>query len=295
MSEDAITFVNTTLVPLGLMAIMFSLGLSLSLQDFGRLFQRPKAAITGLSGQVILLPILGWSLAILFQLPPTMAVGLVILSACPGGVTSNAVVFAAKGDVALSVTLTALSSIVTILTTPFLISMGLDYFYPDGTAPVMNVMKTVEKLFQMTVFPVALGMLVRWFKPDLAERLIIYLRPTSVLILIMVISFSVMISLDLVINNIVTSGPVVYLLNLMAMAMGFIMATFIGLKRNEVMTISVEVGVQNATVATFLSLTILNDWNLAITPTIYGVIMLLNAGIMIKLIRHFNRGQTVKS
>lgn len=285
MSETAIAFVNTSLIPLGLMAIMFSLGLSLALQDFKRLFKRPKAALTGISGQLLLLPLLGWGLAILFNLPPAMAVGLVILSACPGGVTSNAVVFAARGDVALSVTLTALTSMITIFTTPFLISLGLDYFYNEGDAPVLDIFLTIKRLFQMTVLPVSLGMAVRFWHQPLAERLIVFLRPTSLIILISVICFSVLISLDLVLTNLVTAGPVVFLLNVSAMAVGFGLAYFLALKKKEIMTISIEIGVQNATMATFLSLSILQDWNLAITPTIYGMVMIMNAGILVKLLK----------
>jgi len=285
MSEELISIFNTQVIPLGLMAIMFSLGLSLQLTDFSRLLARPKSAAIGLIGQLILLPALAFILASLFQLPAAMAVGLLILAACPGGVTSNALVFAAKGDVALSVTLTACSSLLTIISTPLIIGLGISYFYPQGEAPQLDVLMTIKKLLQMAVLPIALGMAFRHFNKPLAEKLVGYLRPTSMLILILVIAFSVFVSLDLVFDNLLKAGPVAYLLNLLAMAMGMGIALIFQLGKSEQFTLAVEVGVQNATMATFLSLSVLNDWNLAIVPTIYGVIMLLNTTVLMKYLK----------
>lgn len=285
MTEDWINLVNTRVVPLGLIAIMFSLGLSLVPGDFGRLLRRPRATAAGLGGQLLLLPAIAWSLALLFQLPPAMATGLVILAACPGGVTSNAVVFAARGDVALSVTLTACASLLTIVTTPLLIGLGLDYFYAGGDAPVLNVGNTVERLLQMTVFPVAAGMLLRRMLPVQAATLVRALRPVSVLILVLVILLSVVSSAGLLLDNLLTAGPVIYLLNVLAMGSGLALAWLARLQEGERMTVAVEIGVQNATMATFLSLTILGDWELAIVPTLYGCIMLINAGLLLRFLR----------
>ncbi|MBN7796353.1 bile acid:sodium symporter family protein [Parahaliea mediterranea] len=285
MSEELINLVNTRAVPLALMAIMFSLGLSLAPADFARLLQRPRATAVGLGGQLLLLPLIAWTLALLFDLPPAMAVGLIILAACPGGVTSNAVVFAARGDVALSVTLTACASLVTIISTPLLIGLGLDYFYAGGDAPTLDVGQTMARLLQMTVMPVALGMLLRHLRAELAITLIRYLRPVSVIILVLVIGFSVAISVDLLLENLRRAGPVIYALNLLAMAGGLLLARLARLGDDEGLTLAVEVGVQNATMATFFSLSVLNDWQLAIVPTMYGCVMLFNAGLMVRLLR----------
>ncbi|GAA6151864.1 bile acid:sodium symporter family protein [Pseudoteredinibacter isoporae] len=285
MSDELISIFNTQVIPLGLMAIMFSLGLSLQIADFGRLLARPKSAGIGLCGQLILLPALAFLLVSVFQLPAAMAVGLLILAACPGGVTSNALVFAARGDVALSVTLTACSSLLTIISTPLIIGFGIHHFYPEGDAPQLDVVMTVKKLLQMAIIPIALGMILRHFNTQLAEKLVGYLRPTSMLVLVLVIGFSVFVSLDLVLDNLRQAGPVAYLLNLLAMAMGLGLALLFQLNKGEQFTLAVEVGVQNATMATFLSLSVLNDWNLAIVPTIYGVIMLLNASILMRWLK----------
>lgn len=290
MSEELVTLVNTRIVPLGLMAIMFSLGLSLTLADFARLLRRPRATAVGLTGQLLVLPLLAWSLALLFALPPAMAVGLIILAACPGGVTSNAVVFAARGDVALSVTLTACSSMATIVSTPLLIGLGLAWFYSEGQAPALDVGRTMATLLRLTILPVACGMLMRRASAAIADHLIVYLRPVSVLILALVIGFSIVVSFDLLVENILVAGPVILMLNLLAMGSGLLLARRAHLRGDEALTLAIEVGVQNATMATFLSLSILNDWKLAIVPTLYGCIMLINASILVRL---FRRHRTV--
>ncbi len=285
MSSELITYVNTVLVPAGLIAIMFSLGLSLSLADFTRVLQQPKAVAIGLLGQLIVLPLLGATLTIVFFLPPEMAIGIIILAACPGGVTSNALIFALRGDVALSVTLTAFSSLITVFTTPLLISFALDYFFVSGDAPPLSVLDTIRRLAIMTAIPVALGILVRARWTVLADKITVYLRPVSLIVLISVIAFSLVVSIDLVLDNLLLSGPVAYLLNLCAMSAGYLLARYSLLNHQQVLTVTIEVGVQNATMATFLSLTILNSWEIAIAPTIYGCIMIFNSTLAARLLK----------
>ncbi len=288
MSEDLISYVNTVLVPAGLMAIMFSLGLTLALKDFQNLIAHPRAVAAGLTGHFLCLPLLGLAIAYLFRLPPEMAVGLFILSVCPAGVTSNAVTFAARGNVALAVILTTLTSVITVVTTPVLISWALSHFF-DGTGnvPTISIPNTVRQLVMMTVVPIASGMVVRHFFPAWADRMVIWLRPTSVIILIAVIVFSLIVSVDLVMANLLHAGPAAWTLNVAAMGAGLLIARMFGLGRSDSMTVGIEVGIQNATMATFLSLSVLNSWALAITPTIYGCIMVINAGLMVRLIKRY--------
>lgn len=293
MPADQVTFVNLVVVPAGLMAIMFSLGLSLAGADFRRLAEHPRAVGVGLAGQFLMLPVLGWAIAFIFRLPPEMATGLFILAVCPSGVSSNAIVFAARANVALAVTLTALTSILTVVTIPIMISLALNYYFAEGTAPTLPILDTILQLVKMTALPVSLGMLIRLWKPALAERLVVWLRPVSVIILVCVILFSVIISADLVMANLVTAGPAAWALNVCAMAAGLGIARLARLDRKDSLTIAIEVGVHNATMATFLTLSVLNSWELAITPTIYGVLMIVNAGL---LVRYLNwRGRRAAS
>lgn len=295
MSEEMIRLVNTVLVPGGLMAIMFSLGLTLTLADFGRLVEQPRAVLAGLTGHFLCLPVLGVVIAGLFRLPPEMAMGIFILSVSPAGVTSNAVTFAARGNVALAVVLTTLTSLVTIITTPLLIQWGLSHYFGGGAAPEISVLKTMQQLLFMTALPILSGMVVRRLWREPARRLVLWLRPTSLIILIAVIVFSVVVSVDLLLQNLVRAGPAAWMLNVAAMTTGLLIARLFGLERADMMTVGIEVGVQNATMATFLSLSILNSWAMAITPTLYGCIMVVNAGLMVRLIKLYWHKQDARA
>lgn len=289
---------NTVIISWGLIAVMFSLGLSLAVEDFAHVLRKWRSVGAGLLGQLVLLPLLGCAVVLIFSLPPTLAIGLLILAFCPGGITSNAVVFAAKGNVALSVVLTSFASLITVISTPFLIGLSLDYFLAEGTAPAFSVFDTIFRLFQMTVLPVALGMLLNHLLPALAQALVKWLRPAALIVLISVIGFSLYVSADLVWQNILRAGPAVITLNILAMMLGLWLARIFRLGDTDSVTIGIEVGVQNATVATFLTMAIMNDIILAVIPTLYGVIMLANAFVFVRLwkSRKFGRlfGQPVQ-
>jgi BASS family bile acid:Na+ symporter len=282
MPPEVVTLVNTAIVPIGLAAIMFSMGLSLSLADFKEVGRNPRAVFGGLFGQLICLPPLAIAISWAFQLPPAMAMGLFILAICPGGITSNAITYAARANVALAVVLTALSSLIVVFTIPALISWGLSHYFLPGEAPPMSAGRTMMQLAQMTLLPILIGMVLRWWRTGWAERASVWLRPASLVVLVAVILFSVFVSLELVVQNIVRAGPAALVLNLAGMGVGLLIGAVLGLARQDRLTVAIEVGVQNATMATFLSLTILNDLALAITPTIYGVIMVLNAGLLVR-------------
>ena len=276
---------NTVIIGWGLIAVMFSLGLSLTVKDFAYVLQNRRSIGAGLIGQLLLLPPLGCAVVIFFGLPPALAIGLLILAFSPGGITSNAVVFAAKGNVALSVVLTSIASLVTVLSTPLLINLSLDYFMAEGTAPAFSVLDTIGRLFQMTVLPIVVGMIIRRVVPAFAERLVRWLRPAALIVLLCVIGFSVYISADLVWQNIAIAGPAVLALNIFAMLMGLWLARMFRLDDRDSITIGIEVGVQNATVATFLTMAVMNDIVLAVIPTLYGVLMLVNAFILVRIWR----------
>lgn len=285
MPPEVVTLVNTVIVPIGLAAIMFSMGLSLSLADFREVVRNAKAVVAGLIGQMALLPPLAILLAIVFQLPPPMAVGLFILAACPAGTTSNAVTYAAKANVALAVVLTTISSLITVFSIPLLLSWALNHYFGAGEAPKLSIVKTMTQIAQMTVVPVVAGMVLRGLSKGFADRASVWLRPASLVVLVAVIAFSVFVSLDLVVENLLRAGPAALALNILAMGAGLAVAALFGLAREDRLTIAIEVGIQNATMATFLSLTILKDLSLAITPTIYGVLMIANAGLLVRWFR----------
>ena len=283
MSLDWIQFINTTLVPLGLMLIMFSLGLTLALRDFGLVARNPLLVGIGFGTHLFILPVLGLAIGALFALPPQMALGLFIISLCPAGTTSNALTFVGRGNVALAVVLTALTSLVTVFTIPLLLSWAVPWFLERQgvTVPQLSVGNVIFQLVRITVIPIVAGMLVKRFLPAFAAGLARWLRPTAFVILIVVIACSVIVSADLVLDNLIRATPAIVALNLTAMAVGLGLGRIMGANARDAMTLAIETGVQNVTLAIFLTLTVLDSLPLAVTQNIYGVVMLINASLLI--------------
>ena len=286
MSPAAVAFVTTVFVPLALMLIMFSLGLTLALRDFALLARNAKLVLAGLGGQLLLMPLLALGVGILFRLPPELALGLFILGISPAGTTSNALTFVGRGNVALAVVLTALSSLITVFTIPLLLSWAIPHFLSGGgKVPELSVPQTMIQLVRVTVLPVAIGMLVRHFAPGFAARMARWLRPTAMVVLIVVIGFSVLISVDMVLQNVVRGGPPIFVLNVLATLAGLAIGRLIGAGARDSMTLAIEVGVHNVTLAIFITLSVLDSLPLAVMQNIYGVVMLLNASILIRWYR----------
>lgn len=281
--SDPVAFFNTTLVPIGLMLIMFSMGLTLGLKDFAMVAKSPKLVAAGFGTHLFLLPLLGLGIGLLFRLPPELALGLFIISICPAGTTSNALTFVGRGNVALAVILTALTSLVTVFTIPLLLSWAVPWFLGSGgDVPTLSVPTTILQLVRITVLPIAVGMLVRRFAPDFATKMARWLRPTSFVILVAVIAVSVVVSLDMVLERLVSATPAIIALNLCAMGLGLLMGGLIGASPRDAMTLSIETGVQNVTLAIFLTLTVLGSMPLAVTQNIYGMVMIFNATLLIR-------------
>lgn len=178
---------STLILGIGLMIIMWGMGLSLVVNDFKRVVKFPKAVLLGLANQIILLPIIAYLLVKFFSVSEEIAVGVMILAACPGGATSNLMTHLAKGDTALSVSLTAISSLVTIFTLPFIINFGLESFANKSHYVQLNVFDTIKTIFFVVVIPVTLGMLLRRFTEKFANAMEKPVRIASALILIVII------------------------------------------------------------------------------------------------------------
>ncbi|MDQ8755942.1 bile acid:sodium symporter family protein [Sphingosinicella sp. LHD-64] len=284
MSEASVAFFNATLVPIGLMLIMFSMGLTLTLRDFALVARDPKLVAAGFGTHLFLLPLLGLAIGALFRLPPELALGLFIISICPAGTTSNALTFVGRGNVALAVILTALTSLVTVFTIPLLLSWAVPWFLSSEgrEVPSLSVPTTILQLVRITVLPIAAGMLVRRFAPEAAQKMARWLRPTSFVILIAVIGVSVAVSIEMVLERLVAATPAIWTLNVAAMALGLGIGRLMGVSNRDAMTLGIETGVQNVTLALFLTLTVLGSLPLAVTQNIYGVLMILNATLLIR-------------
>jgi len=268
------------IVPVGLVLVMFGMGLSLSLDDFRRVFEFPKAALLGIVGQLLLLPALAFALTAVVDMPKDIAVGLIVIAACPGGVASNAIVYAARADVALSVTLTALNSTVTVFSIPFVVSLGLAMHLGDsGTVPDMPILQTMGRLFSITVLPIIIGMLVRARWRHLADALGETFRIASIVILVIIVVGVIGMQIDTFVSGLRYSGPFALLLNLLAMGMGYGLARMARLDFAQQSTIAIEIGLQNGTLAVLVALTLLNMKEVALTPSIYAALMLITGGL----------------
>jgi bile acid:Na+ symporter, BASS family len=286
VSDAFVAFVNSVFVPVGLMLIMFSMGLTLALRDFALVAKGGPLVAAGLGGQLLLLPLLGLAIGWLFALPPELALGLFIISICPAGTTSNALTFIGRGNVALAVVLTALSSLVTVFTIPVLLSWALPFFLGEGgDVPALSIPQTILQLLRITVVPIAVGMLVQRFAPAFAARLARWLRPAALVVLVGVIGFAVAVSFDMVLRNLIGAGPALWTLNAVATVTGMLIGRAVGASDKDAMTLGIEVGVQNATLAIFLTLTVLGSLPLAVSQNIYGVVMLLNGFLLIRWFR----------
>jgi len=284
VSQDWIQFVQTSVVPVGLMLVMFSLGLTLALRDFALVARNPVLVGAGFATHLFVLPMLGLAVGLLFRLPPELALGLFIVSLCPAGTTSNAMTFVGRGNVALAVVLTALSSLVTVFTIPIVLSWAVPWFLAGGDAPVpaLPVLKMIGQLAQITLAPILAGMFVRFILPALAAKMARWLRPTAFVIVVIVIVFSIAVSGRMVLDNFVRATPAIVALNLAAMGFGLLLGRLIGAGPRDAMTLAIETGVQNVTLAIFLTLTVLGSLPLAVTQNIYGVVMIVNATLLIR-------------
>ncbi len=235
-------------LPLVLAFIMFSLGLGLRKADFGRVLKFPVAFGAGLFNQVLLLPLVALGLAHAFGLSPEFAVGLMILALCPGGVTSNVLAKLAGGNPPLSISLTAITSLLSILTVPILVAFSVGYFM-DDTAPRVDTTKLGFTMFLITAVPVALGMALTAKSPALVERIAPGISRTAVVLFVFIILGALVANWEVFSNNLATIGPIAILLNVLMLGAGIATAKAIGLGRSDATTISIESGVQNGTLA----------------------------------------------
>ena len=274
--ETAFIF-QTMIVPFGLFMIMMGLGLTLSIDDILRVIIMPKAVLIGLTGQLIMLPLIAFGLAFLLDPAPVIAIGLILLAACPGGITSNAYVFASRGDIALSVTLTSIASLFTVVTMPLLAWLALTTFAEGSdiiNVPIGNMMKN---LAQLTILPIVLGMSTRKFFPAFAEKMVEPVRKMAIAILIMVIIGNTWFSIDTLKEYIVEAGIAALALNITCMSVGYGVSRLMKLNIDQTISITYEVGLQNLSLALVLANTIIGVPDYAAVTLIYGFFMKFTA------------------
>ncbi|MRG59545.1 bile acid:sodium symporter family protein [Agromyces sp. CFH 90414] len=259
-------------LPVALGIIMFGLGLSLTPGDFGRVARHPKAVIIALLCQLLVLPAICFALVVLFDLPPVLAVGMLLLAASPGGTTANLYSHLFRGDVALNISLTALNSVLAVFTLPLITNLAIAYFLPGDDELGLQLAKTVE-VFAIVLLPVALGMLVRWWKPGFADRMDRPVRIASIVILVVVIAGAIVSNLDLLIENFGRLALITIVFCLISLTIGYLAPRALRVDRRQSIASSFEIGIHNATLAIVIAQTVIGSVEMSLPAAVYGVLM----------------------
>ncbi len=260
-------------LPVTLAIITLGMGLSLTDKDFRNIFLQPKAVIIGLCSQMILLPLIAWLIARSIDIDPIFKVGLMIIAACPGGATSNLITYLLRGNVALSISMTALNSVLTLITIPLVIHFSLKAFIHEDAAIQLPVGMTIIKVFLITIVPAFVGTRIRKNFPDFSMKLE---RPLRVVLpLLLMVIYAGVIFIDQGTGAATRSDfmeifPHTLMLNILAMVSGFLVARVFRLRVINQFTISIEVGLQNSALAIFVAASLLDSNDMALVPVVYG-------------------------
>lgn len=268
------------LLPLAIGIIMFGLGLSLTLDDFRRVARYPLAVGSGLVLQVILLPLGALAIALALKLSPDHAVGLMLLAAAPGGATANIYSHLARGDVALNITLTAVNSLLCLVTLPIVLDLSLDFFLGAGQYVPPPHRKVIE-VGAIILIPVALGMLVRARAERFALRAEKPIKLFSVLVLAGLIAIAIYMERKALLPSIVAVGGACLAFNLLSMFSGYLAPLALRLPRSQAVAISMEIGIHNAALAIYIALNVLKNPTVAVVPGIYSLVMYVTATLFV--------------
>ncbi|MCY6489764.1 MULTISPECIES: bile acid:sodium symporter family protein [Leptolyngbya] len=264
---------TSVLLPLALAIVMLGMGLSLVAEDFKRITRDPKAVAVGTICQLLLLPLIGVLITLVVPMQPEIAVGLIVLAVCPGGPSSNLITYLAKGDVALSVTLTALSSIATVFTIPIFTNLALQYFLGQSAAIALPIGQTMLQIFLITLLPTAIGMAIRHQFPDTARRLEKQMSRLAIGLLALIIVLLLVREGSKLPGFLVQVGIGVVLLNLLATLAGFLVGKLFRLPLAQQICIAIEVGIQNGTLAIAITAGLLNNPDMAVPAAVYSLLM----------------------
>ncbi len=269
--------VTAVLLPVALAIVMLGLGLSLTIADFKRVVTFPKPVIVGLACQMLVLPVVCFAIAKGFALPPELAVGLMLLAASPGGATANLFSHLANGDVALNVSLTAVNSVLSLLTLPLIVNFAMESFMGAGQYIPMQAGKIVQ-VFGIVLVPVAIGMTIRAKRPDFADRSAKPVRILSAVVLLLVVAGAVAKERAHIGDYFQQVGVAALAFNLASMAVGYFVPRILGITEKQAIAIGMEIGIHNGTLAIAIAgPTVLNNGTMAIPPAIYSLIMFFTA------------------
>ena len=279
-------FVTDVILPLALAFIMFTLGLGLSISDFSNVFKKPKNFLVGLVSQLIFLPIVGLVLVIIWPLPIEIAIGVMLIAAAPGGVTSNILTFFAKGDVALSVSLTAVMSLLSALSVPIVLAISIGLIGDSSLPESISLTGIALSMFLIVTLPVLLGMGVRSFLNSLTLKIEKSARLISTLLFVLVLLGAILTERENVVSYFAQTGLVVLTLNILMMLIAFYWSGFFGTGMSQKKAIAIECGLQNGTLAIFVGTTVFGGGLYIIPAATYSLIMYFTSLIFIYFIKN---------
>ena len=276
----------TTIAPFALALIMLALGASLTVKDFIRVFQHPKEFFVGLICQLIVLPIVGYLLIIILQTPVELALGVMLIAAAPGGVTSNVLTKFADGDVALSISLTAFTSLISIVSVPYIVFLSIDLFNINYVEKEVSMLGISLKMFFVVTIPVIVGMIVRKIFNNFIENNMKYIQRMSIGLFCFVFIAIYIEEWDSIIMFMNTAGTVSLILNISMMIIGFYVAKFFASGVAQQRCISLECGLQNGTLAVFVGTQLFGQNMTYMVPTAaYALIMMATSVIFVIFLR----------
>ena len=275
----------TKIAPIALALIMLALGLGLTGQDFLRVLKQPKDFIVGLICQLILLPVIAFVLIKIFNTPLELALGVMIIAAAPGGVTSNVLTKFANGDVALSVSLTAIISLISIISVPFIVFMSADLLEISNISKEISMIGISMKMFLVVTLPVLLGMVIRKFATNFITSKTQMIQRISIILFVIVFAAIWVEEWENIMSYIAQAGAITLVLNIVMMIVGYYVAKFLASGVAQRKCISLECGLQNGTLAVFVASQLFSDITFLIPTAAYALIMFLTSIIFVLLVR----------
>jgi BASS family bile acid:Na+ symporter len=272
----------TTIAPFALAIIMLGLGASLTIKDFTRVFLNPKVFFVGLICQLVVLPIIGYLLIVILKTPIELALGVMLIAAAPGGVTSNVLTKFADGDVALSISLTAFTSLISIVSVPYIIFLSIDLFNISYVSKEVSMLGISLKMFGVVTVPVILGMILRKFSSDFIERNMKIIQRISIGLFIFVFLAIYIEEWDSIVMFLTAAGTIALTLNILMMVIGYYVAKFFASDVAQQRCISLECGLQNGTLAVFVGTQLFGENMTYMVPTAaYALVMMLTSVIFV--------------
>ena len=272
-------------LPLALAFIMFSLGLGLTGADFTRVVKQPKDFFVGALSQIILLPIIAFCLVKIWPISPELAIGVMIIAAAPGGVTSNILTSFARGDVALSISLTAIISLLSVITVPFIIVTSLSLLDSNAVSQNISLTSMAISMFLIVTVPVILGMLFRRFASNAAIKFESVAKKISIVLFIIVLLGAILAEKDNIVSYFADAGLITLALNVIMMIVAFYVAQLLATGNAQKKCIAIECGLQNGTLAIFVATSLFGGGIYVIPAATYSLIMFFTSLLFIYLVR----------